>query len=232
MAGWLRALLLGRETLNGLLICRRQIRLGLHTVVHCIWRHDIIGYLNGSISSKFVSASFKSFTFGAECMSMWPHCSYRINLNISCWVIKKMSSKYNTLINLMTYFEFLPAEGCTCLTRRRIRVSVFAGTKREKPGPKLWRFRKSFKVGIWTFPNDYQHRWLFVTLVTNGHRPVEVYDTDRYQWQPGHHWWPMAVSSAEGRSPNTCVDSAPCWRGAASTIEQLKWFQEVLRQNA
>ena len=55
-----------------------------------------------------------------------------------------MSSKYNTSINLMIYFsspttgkfEFLPAEGCACLIRRRIRVFVFAGTKREKPGPK------------------------------------------------------------------------------------------------
>ena len=36
-----------------------------------IWRQiDIIGYLNRSTSSKFVSASFKSFTFGAECISM------------------------------------------------------------------------------------------------------------------------------------------------------------------
>ena len=26
--------------------------------------------------------------------------------------------------------------------------------------------------------------------------------------------------------PNARVDSAPCWRGAASTIEQLKWFRE------
>ena len=36
-----------------------------------IWRQiDIIGYLNGSTSSKFVSASFKSFTFGAEYIYM------------------------------------------------------------------------------------------------------------------------------------------------------------------
>ena len=27
------------------------------------------------------------------------------------------------------------------------------------------------------------------------------YDTDRYQWQPGHHWWPVVVSAAEGSSP-------------------------------
>ena len=33
-------------------------------------------------------------------------------------------------------FEFLPAEGCACLIRRRIRVFVFAGTKRKKPEPK------------------------------------------------------------------------------------------------
>ena len=47
-----------------------------------IWRQiDIIGYLNGSTSSKFVSASFRSFTFGAECISMWLLCSYCINLN-------------------------------------------------------------------------------------------------------------------------------------------------------
>ena len=73
---------------------------------YSIWGHiDIIGYLNGSTSSKFVSASFKSFTFGAECISMWTLCSYRINLNISCWLIKKLSSKYNTSINLMTYFS-------------------------------------------------------------------------------------------------------------------------------
>ena len=36
-----------------------------------IWRQiNIIRYLNGSTSSKFVSASLKSFTFGAECISM------------------------------------------------------------------------------------------------------------------------------------------------------------------
>ena len=36
-----------------------------------IWREiDIIGYLNESTSFKFVSASFKSFTFGAECISI------------------------------------------------------------------------------------------------------------------------------------------------------------------
>ena len=36
-----------------------------------IWKQiDIIGYLNGSTSSKFVSASFKSVIFGAECISM------------------------------------------------------------------------------------------------------------------------------------------------------------------
>ena len=48
-----------------------------------------------------------------------------------------MSSKYNTSINLMTYFplvpqgkfEILPAEGCACLISRRIKVFVFAGTK-------------------------------------------------------------------------------------------------------
>ena len=37
---------------------------------------------------------------------------------------------------------------------------------------------------------------------------------------------------SEGRSPNARVDSAPCWRGAASTIEQLKWLWEFSRQNA
>ena len=58
-------------------------------------------------------------------------------------------------------------------------------------------------------------------MVTNGHRPVEVYDTDRYQRPLGHHWRPMVVS-ADGRSPNARVDSASCWREAASTIEQLK----------
>ena len=45
---------------------------------------DIIGYFIGSTRSKFVSASFKSFTFPAEGISMWPLISYRINLNISC----------------------------------------------------------------------------------------------------------------------------------------------------
>ena len=42
---------------------------------------------------------------------------------------------------------------------------------------------------------------------------------------------PMVVSAAEGSSPNARVDSAPYWRGAASTIEQLKWFGEFSRQN-
>ena len=69
-------------------------------------------------------------------------------------------------------------------------------------------------------------------MVTNGHRLVEVYDTDRYQWQPAHHWSPMVVSATEGRGPNARVDSAPCWRGAESTTEQLKWFREFSRQNA
>ena len=41
----------------------------------------------------------------------------------------------------------------------------------------------------------------------------------------------MVVSAAEGSSPNARVDSAPCWRGTASTIEQLK-FREFSRQNA
>ena len=36
-----------------------------------IWRQiDITGYLNGSTSSKFVSAPFKSFTFSSECISL------------------------------------------------------------------------------------------------------------------------------------------------------------------
>ena len=42
----------------------------------------------------------------------------------------------------------------------------------------------------------------------------------------------MVVSAAEGKSPNARVDSAPCWRGAAGTIEQLKWFREFSNQNA
>ena len=42
----------------------------------------------------------------------------------------------------------------------------------------------------------------------------------------------LVVSAAEGRSPNARVDSAPCWRGAASTIEQLKWFRKFWRKNA
>ena len=50
-----------------------------------IWRQiDIIVYSNGFTSSKFVSASFKFSTFGAECIFMCPLCSYRFNLNISC----------------------------------------------------------------------------------------------------------------------------------------------------
>ena len=57
-------------------------------------------------------------------------------------------------------------------------------------------------------------------------------DTIRYQWPPGHHLWPMVVSAAKGRSPNARVDSAPCWRWAESTLEQLKWFREFSRQNA
>ena len=88
-----------------------------------IWKQiDIIGYLNGSTSSKFVSASFKSFTFGAECISMWPLCSYRINLNISCWLIKTLSSKYNTSINLMTYFSSRSTGRVRISTRRRLRL--------------------------------------------------------------------------------------------------------------
>ena len=42
-------------------------------------------------------------------------------------------------------------------------------------------------------------------MMTNGHRPVEVYDTDWYQWQPGHYWWPMVVSAAEGKSRNVIL---------------------------
>ena len=97
----------------------------------------------------------------------------------------------------------------------------------------IFKCRLKVSYVLWTFPNDYQYRWLFVSMVTNGHRPVEVYDTDRYQWQPGHHWLvTMVVSAAEGRSPNARADSAPCWRGAASTIEQLVWFREFSNQNA
>ena len=116
-----------------------------------IWRQiDIIGYLNGSTSSRFVSASFKSFTFGAECISIRLLCSYRINVNISCWLIKKLSSKYNTSINWWPIFpvlpqglfEFLPVEGCTCLISCCISIFVFAGTKREKQGPKLLKIQK------------------------------------------------------------------------------------------
>ena len=40
------------------------------------------------------------------------------------------------------------------------------------------------------------------------------------------------LSAAEGRSPNARIDCALCWRGAASTIEQLKWFREFSRQTA
>ena len=42
----------------------------------------------------------------------------------------------------------------------------------------------------------------------------------------------MVVSTAEGRNPNARFDSTPFWRGAASTIAQLKWFREFSRQNA
>ena len=42
----------------------------------------------------------------------------------------------------------------------------------------------------------------------------------------------LVVSADEGRSPNARVNFAPCWRGAASTTKQLKWFREFLRQNA
>ena len=114
-----------------------------HYRLEANWYHWIFKRIY-KFEFKFVSASFKSYTFGAECISMWPLCSYRFNLNISCWLIKKLSSKYNTSINLMTYFssrttgkfEFLPAEGCACLISRRIWVFVFAGTKWEKPEPK------------------------------------------------------------------------------------------------
>ena len=64
-------------------------------------------------------------------------------------------------------------------------------------------------------------------MVSNGHRPIKVYDTDWYQWQPGHHWLPTDSLV----SLNARVDSAPCWREAASNIEQLKWFREFSRQN-
>ena len=174
---------------------------------------------------------------------MWPLCSYCINLNISCWLIKKLSSKYNTSINLMTYFSSRITGQVRVFYPRKVALVWYVAvlgylylprpngkSRNQNPGPKLWRFRNSFRVGIRTFPNDYQHRWLFVLMVTNCHPPVEVYDTDRYQWPPGHHWWPLVVSVAEGRSPNARVDSAPCWR--ASTIEQLKWFREFSLQNA
>ena len=42
----------------------------------------------------------------------------------------------------------------------------------------------------------------------------------------------LVVLAADGRSSNACVDFAPCWGVAASTIEQLKWSREFLRQNA
>ena len=41
-----------------------------------------------------------------------------------------------------------------------------------------------------------------------------------------------SLADAEGRSPNARIDSAPCWKGAASTIEPLKWSREFSRQNA
>ena len=131
-----------------------------------------------STSSKLVSASFKSFTFGAECISMWPLCSYRINLKISCWLIKKLSSKYNTSINLITYFssrttgykfEFLPAESCACLIRRRIRIFVFARTKREKPGPKSGTKTLKIQKKLESLNSDFSQRVLTsVAVCTNG----------------------------------------------------------------
>ena len=41
-----------------------------------------------------------------------------------------------------------------------------------------------------------------------------------------------SVWADEGRSPNVPVDSASCWKGAAGTMEQLKWFRDFLRQHA
>ena len=168
---------------------------------------------------------FQVFYFWCRSISMWLLCSYRINLNISCWLIKKLSSKYNTSINLMTYFFLLYHRASSSFYPRKVALVWYvavlgylylprpSGKNRDQnPGPKLWRFRKRFGVGIRTFPNDYQHRWLFIPMVTNGHRPVEVHDTDRYQWPtgnrpaeaddtdryqwpPGYHWGPMVVSA-------------------------------------
>ena len=59
-----------------------------------------------------------------------------------------------------------------------------------------------------------------------------MHDTDWYQWPPGHDWWLMVVSAAEGRNPNARVDSAPSWSEGGITIEKLKWFREFSRQNA
>ena len=207
------------------LFCRRQIRSGWHTIVYGGKRISVDIYTDLQVPNSFQHLS----SFGAECISMWPLRSYRINLNISRWLIKKLSSKYNTSINLMTYFplvpqgkfEFLPAKVALVWYVAVLGYLYWPGPnekrRNQNPRPKLWRFRKSFRVGIRTFPNDYQHRWLFVPMVTNGHRPVEVSDTDRYQWPPGerpvevydtdrnqwppgHHCWPMIVSAAEGRS--------------------------------
>ena len=47
------------------------------------------------------------------------------------------------------------------------------------------------------------HLYRSVPMVTIGHRAIEEYDSNGYRWPPvGHHWWPMVVSAAEGRSPN------------------------------
>ena len=101
-----------------------------------VWRQiDIIGYLNGSTSSKFVSSSFKSFTSGAECTSMWLLCSYRINSNISCWLIKTLSSKYNTSINLVSS-SFYPRK-VALVWYVAVLGYCICRTKRKKSGTKI-----------------------------------------------------------------------------------------------
>ena len=128
-------------------------------------------------------------------------------------------------------FEFLPAEGCVVWYVAVFGYLYLPGQNGKSRDQNFEDSEKALESEFGFFPRLPTS----VAICTIGHRPVEVYDTvryqwppgdrpmevydtDRYQWPPGHHWWPMVVSAAEGRSPNACVDSAPYWREAASTI--------------
>ena len=145
---------------------------------------------------RFLRYSVIFLRFIINMSSYWVHDlkSFCRSYNTRLTNLRVSSSFYSRNVALVWYVAVL---GYLYLPEPNGKI------RHQNPEPKLWRFRKSFRVRIRTFPNDYQHQWLFVSMVTNGHRPVEVYYTDRYQWQPGQQRWPMEVSAAEGRSERT-----------------------------